>query len=162
MKWVLALTLFTAAAPMYAAAPEKKKASASKPAPPAKTHYKSSVTAPVRTASASKRSSKSVHSRRSAAPSYQLHPDSDRYQEIQKALADRGYFKGDVNGTWGDDSVAAMQRFQADQKLDPDGKINALTLIGLGLGPKHGSAPVASAASNPDLPPPHIPPADPQ
>jgi peptidoglycan hydrolase-like protein with peptidoglycan-binding domain len=66
-----------------------------------------------------------------------LHPDPERYQEIQKALAERGYFKGQVNGQWGDDSVDALKRFQADRKLPDDGKINSLSLIGLGLGPKH-------------------------
>ncbi len=88
------------------------------------------------------------------APSYQLHPDSERYQEIQKALADRGYFKGDVNGVWGDDSTDALKRFQADQKLPDDGKISALTLIGLGLGPKHDGKLGTSAASNIAEPPP--------
>lgn len=77
------------------------------------------------------------HHTRPAAPAYQLHPDSDRYAEIQKALADRGYFKGEVNGQWNDDSADALRRFQTDQKLDSDGKIDSLTLIGLGLGPKH-------------------------
>lgn len=93
------------------------------------------------------------------APSYQLHPDPERYQQIQQALADRGYFKGDVNGVWGDDSVDALKRFQADQKLDNDGKINALSLIDLGLGPKHdGTKPPPSpqpdpnSASNPSSP----------
>ena len=70
-------------------------------------------------------------------PTYQLHPDPDRYVEIQKALADRGYFKGEPNGTWSDDSVDAVRRFQADQKLDDTGKIDSLTLISLGLGPRH-------------------------
>jgi len=82
------------------------------------------------------------------APSYQLHPDPERYQQIQQALADRGYFKGQVNGQWGDDSVDALKRFQTDQKLDNDGHLNALTLTGLGLGPKHDrdvSAPSAVA-----------------
>ncbi|MBV9406647.1 MAG: peptidoglycan-binding protein [Acidobacteriaceae bacterium] len=74
------------------------------------------------------------------APSYQLQPDPDRYQEIQRALADKGYFRGEANGTWGDDSVDALKRFQVDQKLTDDGKISALTLIGLGLGPKHDSS----------------------
>lgn len=105
-----------------------------------------------------KSSSHTVRSRRPAAPAFQLHPDPERYQEIQKALADKGYFKGEVNGVWGDDSVDAMKRFQADQKLEPDGKINALTLIGLGLGPKHdgtaGSAP-AVTSSTPSTPNPH-------
>jgi len=92
------------------------------------------------------------------APSYQLHPDPERYQQIQQALADRGYFKGQANGEWGDDSVDALKRFQADQKIDPDGKINAPSLIGLGLGPKHdGSmvtpvAPVPGASNQPSLP----------
>ena len=72
--------------------------------------------------------------------SYQTHPDSVRYKEIQQALADKGYFKGEVNGQWGDDSVAAIKQFQADQKLPDDGKISASTLIDLGLGPKHDAA----------------------
>jgi hypothetical protein len=86
-----------------------------------------------------------VSSRRAApAPSYQLHPEPARYQEIQKALADKGYFKGEPNGQWSGDSVDALKRFQTDRNLpSPDGKINALTLSGLGLGPKHegGSGP---------------------
>jgi len=82
------------------------------------------------------------------APSYQLHPDPERYQTIQKALADRGYFKGDPNGTWGDDSSDAMRRFQTDQKIDNDGKIDALSLISLGLGPKHDG----TTAAEPKLP----------
>lgn len=79
---------------------------------------------------------------RSAVPSFQAHPEEDRYREIQQALAGKGYFKGEVNGQWGDDSVAALQKFQLDNKLPDiytDGKINSLSLIGLGLGPKHGA-----------------------
>jgi hypothetical protein len=88
------------------------------------------------------------YARHAPAPSYQQHPDPERYRQIQEALTERGYFKGEVNGQWGDDSVDALKRFQADQKLDNDGKINALTLIGLGLGPKHdgSTAPVSSIA----------------
>ncbi|MBV8897204.1 MAG: peptidoglycan-binding protein, partial [Acidobacteriaceae bacterium] len=78
-----------------------------------------------------------VAARTAPAPTYQLHPDPERYQEIQQALADRGYFKGQVNGQWGDDSIAALQRFQTDQKLDNDGHLSALSLTALGLGPKH-------------------------
>ena len=89
-----------------------------------------------------------------AAPSYPSHPEPERYRQIQQALADRGYFKGEANGQWGEDSVDALRRFQTDQKLENDGKINALTLTGLGLGPKHegSSAPAPStpgAASTP-------------
>ncbi|MDQ2775818.1 MAG: peptidoglycan-binding protein, partial [Acidobacteriota bacterium] len=103
------------------------------------------------------------------APSYQLHPDVQRYTQIQQALADRGYFKGAVDGQWNDDSVDALKRFQTDQKLEGDGKISALTLTGLGLGPKHDGSTAAtvplsatnSSSETPDplaaSPPPEIP-----
>jgi len=93
-------------------------------------------------------------------PSFQLHPDPGRYQQIQQALATRGYFKGTANGVWKDDSVDALRRFQTDQKItDNDGKINALSLNALGLGAKHDSSylsPTAVAGAIPaaDLPPP--------
>ncbi|HEV2199406.1 MAG TPA: peptidoglycan-binding domain-containing protein [Bryobacteraceae bacterium] len=70
----------------------------------------------------------------------QQQPTPDRYREIQQALADRGYFHGPADGDWGAESVDALKRFQADQSLDADGKIGALSLIALGLGPKRESA----------------------
>lgn len=101
-----------------------------------------------------------------AGPSYQLHPDAGRYQQIQQALADKGYYKGPVNGEWGDDSVAALKKFQADRKIEDDGKINSLSLIGLGLGPKHdGNSGLIGPASPPGVDPPDSmppPPAEPQ
>jgi len=86
----------------------------------------------------SKSRSKKTSSR--TARSYQQHPTQQRYQEIQQALASKGYFQGDANGQWGPDSADALKRFQADQSLAPDGKINSLSLIALGLGPKHLTA----------------------
>ncbi len=125
----------------------------------------SSKSRPTSKSAKSVSSTKRRKTRRAARPSYQAHPDPDRYRQIQQALADRGYFKGDVNGQWGDDSVDALKRFQADQKLQNDGKINSLTLIGLGLGPKHDTttliapppkpAPIPAPAANaPDTTPP--------
>lgn len=98
-------------------------------APPAKSSHKRTTTR------------RRVTRAKRRGPSYPTHPDAERYKEIQQALADKGYFKGDINGRWGDDSVAAMKQFQADQKLPDDGKISAPALIGLGLGPKHDAAP---------------------
>jgi Putative peptidoglycan binding domain len=96
-------------------------------------------------ASKSKRTrSKGRVTRKAARASYQAHPDPERYAEIQKALADRGYFHGAANGEWKDDSVDALKRFQADQKLPDDGKISALTLTGLGLGPHHDGSTAAT------------------
>src|SRR4051794_16966251 len=95
------------------------------------------------------RNGKAARTRISAAPSYQLHPDAERYTQIQQALADRGYFKGAVDGQWGEDSVDALKRFQADQKLPDDGKLGALTLTGLGLGPKHDGSTASTVPSSP-------------
>lgn len=105
------------------------------------------------------RAGKGRRSARKRGPSYQLHPDPERYREIQRALADRGYFKGEVNGRWGDDSTDALKRFQADQKLPDDGKINSLSLIGLGLSPKHDGSSVTPAndATTPAVQPTPLP-----
>lgn len=67
----------------------------------------------------------------------QLAPTPDRYREIQQALVTKGYLTPDeATGAWNQDSVDALKKFQGDQKLDPSGKINSLSLIALGLGPK--------------------------
>ncbi|MBZ5632438.1 MAG: peptidoglycan-binding protein [Acidobacteriia bacterium] len=72
--------------------------------------------------------------------STQKEPVPERYKEIQRSLADRGYFAGPVNGTWGPDSVEALKRFQRDQNIGDDGKLGSLSLIALGLGPKRGAS----------------------
>jgi peptidoglycan hydrolase-like protein with peptidoglycan-binding domain len=74
------------------------------------------------------------------APAAQQVPTPERYKEIQQALADKGYFKGNVDGQWNPESVDALKRFQGDQNLAADGKIGSLSLIGLGLGPKRMTA----------------------
>ena len=80
----------------------------------------------------------------------QRQPAPERYKEIQEALAKRGYFQGSPDGVWGASSVDAMRRFQQEQNLDASGKINSLSLIALGLGPKYdqvAAAPVAGPDS---------------
>ena len=126
MKCVIALTV-SALALSLQAAPAKK----------AGVHTTSNAKAAASKSGVTRSRTRKSRAKRAAAPTYQLHPDPERYQQIQQALADRGYFKGAINGQWNDDSIDALKRFQADQKLDSDGKINALSLIGLGLGPKH-------------------------
>jgi len=73
----------------------------------------------------------------------QLHPTPERLREIQSALAARGFWEGDPTGVWDDRSVAALKRFEESQQLNPDGKIDALALIALGLGPKREGRPFA-------------------
>ena len=72
--------------------------------------------------------------------SYQQAPTQDRYREIQTALMNKGYFHGQLNGEWGSDSTDALKRFQAEQNLQPDGRLNSLSLIAMGLGPKRMTA----------------------
>ncbi|MGA2877719.1 MAG: peptidoglycan-binding domain-containing protein [Bryobacteraceae bacterium] len=116
----------------------------------------------TKTASAKTTKAASRHKGKVSRPpvrSYQQVPTPDRYREIQQALASKGYYKGDPNGEWGADSSDALKRFQADQSLMPDGKINSLSLIALGLGPKRLSAKSDSAPqpAAPAPPPPNAP-----
>ena len=68
-------------------------------------------------------------------------PTSDRYKEIQDALVAKGYLPAEeATGNWGPDSADALKKFQAEQTLELSGKINSLSLIALGLGPKHDSS----------------------
>jgi hypothetical protein len=81
----------------------------------------------------------------------QTTPTPERYHEIQDALVAKGYLKSeDANGTWNQNSVDALKKFQSEQSLDASGKINSLSLIALGLGPKRETAAVAA-------PPPKVP-----
>jgi len=90
-----------------------------------------------------------------AAPhrSSQQQPTLERYKQIQQALADKGYFSGAPDGTWGSESSDALKRFQRDQNLTEDGKIGSLSLIALGLGPKRISAGAQQAQSPAELAP---------
>ena len=72
----------------------------------------------------------------------QLAPNPARYKEIQQALAARGYLKAAPSGVWDNESADALRHFQQDQNLEPTGKLNSMSLIALGLGPKHEGGPV--------------------
>ena len=165
MVWVLSLVLALATAAVAPATPSSEQATEKfRTAKKSAAHVSSEETSKKPAHKTSKQAVSGSRARhqvrargarrlRLPVPSYQLHPDPERYQQIQQALADKGYFKGEVNGRWGDDSVDALKRFQEDQKLPNDGKLNALTLIGLGLGPKHDGS-TASAVPPPGDPEP--------
>ncbi|MDQ6663096.1 MAG: peptidoglycan-binding protein [Acidobacteriota bacterium] len=79
------------------------------------------------------------HSPAKAAQSWrsrQLAPSADRYREIQEALASKGYLKSPPTGVWDQESAGALRRFQEEQNLQATGRVNSLSLIALGLGPK--------------------------
>ena len=63
-------------------------------------------------------------------------PTRARYKEIQQALKNRGYNPGPIDGRWGSKTSAALRRFERDNSLPADGRMDALALIILGLGPK--------------------------
>ena len=89
--------------------------------------------------------------RRKAGPSTtwrnrQTQPTPERYKEIQNALVAKGYLQPEqATGVWDGTSADALKKFQAGQNLEPTGKISSLSLIALGLGPKHDSPPPAAA-----------------
>lgn len=60
----------------------------------------------------------------------------DRIREIQEALGKDGSYAGEPNGKWDNSTIEAMKKFQTSHGLNPSGKIDAKTLIQLGLGAK--------------------------
>jgi len=99
------------------------------------------VKRPATSGTASSRRSSKAPVVRTTWRTRQTAPTPDRYREIQEALAARGYLSADdANGTWGPSSTEALKRFQAEQSLESSGRIDSLSLIALGLGPKHDSA----------------------
>jgi Putative peptidoglycan binding domain len=80
----------------------------------------------------------------------QMSPSPERYREIQGALAGKGFLRPeDATGTWNQASSDALKKFQSEQNLDSSGKINSLSLIALGLGPRRDPAPVAPKPQSP-------------
>jgi Putative peptidoglycan binding domain len=76
-----------------------------------------------------------------------------RVTEIQQALIREHYLTGEADGQWDETTMAAMQKFQADQgwqtKLMPDSR----ALKKLGLGPDYSTAINAKDSSFGDPPP---------
>jgi peptidoglycan hydrolase-like protein with peptidoglycan-binding domain len=121
---------------------------------------KKGSTARAATKSSGKRraTSSSARRRRPAIRSFragQQQPTPDRVKDIQSALISRGYMQGEADGTWGGSTVDALKRFQQDQNLSADGKLNSMSLIALGLGPKRSGL---AAAPKPAVVPAQAPP----
>jgi hypothetical protein len=138
-----------------ASAAAKKKAPAKKPAAaktstaPKSTAKKSTASRTTAARGTTRKSTKKPASKITWR-NRQTSPAPERYREIQEALTAKGYLQAsEIDGSWNGASAEALKRFQADQKLDSNGKINALSLIALGLGPKRNSA-----AAQPENPPP--------
>lgn len=73
--------------------------------------------------------------------------DPERVTQIQQALIRQNYLTGDADGKWDASTIAAMQKYQADNgwqtKLMPDSR----ALLKLGLGPDYSTAINAKGSS---------------
>ena len=80
--------------------------------------------------------------------------DGERTHQIQQALIQKGYLKGEPSDKWDASTEAALRKFQADNgwqnKTVPDSR----ALIKLGLGPNHDHLlnPESAMTSIPDTP----------
>jgi peptidoglycan hydrolase-like protein with peptidoglycan-binding domain len=105
--------------------------------------------APTKKAAPSK-SKTTVRKRAPARPLTQQQPTPERNQEIQQALIDKGYLQDPPTGVWDTQSSDALKRFQTDQQLQATGKLDSLSLIRLGLGPKRQALTPASLPNPPE------------
>lgn len=84
----------------------------------------------------------------------QQKPQPERILEIEQALAQQGFLPAPPDSVWDAHSTEAMRRFQAHNHITSDGKLNALSIIALGLGPKRGQSTPSLAAAGPATPSP--------
>jgi hypothetical protein len=96
--------------------------------------------------SAKQTSGRTTATSRASSRVRQTQPTPERYKEIQQALASKGYLTSEPSGAWNQESADAMRRFQQDQNINPSGKIDSLSLIALGLGPKRPTNSPAGAS----------------
>jgi peptidoglycan hydrolase-like protein with peptidoglycan-binding domain len=71
-------------------------------------------------------------------------------QDVQNRLRQAGFYSGRIDGIWGADSQAALERFQQSHQLQVTGQLNQATAATLGLDP---NALVVASAPTPALPP---------
>jgi peptidoglycan hydrolase-like protein with peptidoglycan-binding domain len=102
------------------------------------------VATPALATTTSGTATKSGHKHHSKHASHKVHGQQAiqpaRVTEIQQALIREHYLSGEADGEWNAETVAAMQKYQADQgwqtKLMPDSR----ALKKLGLGPDYSTA----------------------
>ncbi len=64
----------------------------------------------------------------------QQRPSAERIREIQQALIRAGYLEGEPTGRWDAKTRAAMRRLQEENGFPVTGKLDARSLVKLGLG----------------------------
>jgi peptidoglycan hydrolase-like protein with peptidoglycan-binding domain len=74
-------------------------------------------------------------------------------QSVQGRLRQAGVYSGRIDGIWGADSQAALERFQQAHQLQVTGQLNQATAATLGLDP---NALLANQVAAPEPPPPPV------
>lgn len=83
-----------------------------------------------------------------AVPSFaadNVYVNADTVRQAQKALHDRGFRTGGIDGQMGPQTQAALVNFQRAEKLQPTGKLDGATMKALGL--RNGDASASAGAS---------------
>ena len=78
---------------------------------------------------------------------------TDQVRDVQGALKSQGFFYGEVTGTESAETGAAIRRFQIRSGITVTGKLNADTLVALGLGEKKTAGVAPQPAPAPAQPP---------
>lgn len=146
LAWVLA-GVYLLPVPLLAAPKRHSTSKTSKQHTIRKHHTASSAyeSAPTKTRTVSARSSTSTaksssrvrHGRavRQKPAWARQHLEPQRVEEIQRALAEAGYFRGEPSGQWDDQTREAMRRYQTSNGFGSTGLPDAKSLMKLGLGP---------------------------
>ena len=80
-------------------------------------------------------------------------------QSVQDRLRQAGVYSGRIDGIWGADSQAALERFQQTNQLQVTGQLNQATAATLGLDPNTLVASSVAAQAPPPPPADHLLPA---
>jgi N-acetylmuramoyl-L-alanine amidase len=88
-----------------------------------------------------------------ASLSYVQPLQSAAVQSVQDRLRQAGAYTGRIDGIWGADSQAALERFQQANQLQITGQLNQATAATLGLDPNTLMAATPTAAPAPPPPP---------
>ena len=76
----------------------------------------------------------------------------DLTRTLQQRLKDQGFYYGEVNGQGGDETTAAIRRYQIRHGLKVTGQPNDETLHALGLSPGNSSRLAPGYHENPGSP----------
>jgi peptidoglycan hydrolase-like protein with peptidoglycan-binding domain len=77
-------------------------------------------------------------------------------QSVQDRLRQAGAYNGRIDGIWGTDSQAALERFQQTNQLQVTGQLNQATAATLGLDPNTLLVSPVAAPVPPPPPPDHL------